>query len=184
MIIKRCNNCKKEFITYQSKNGKYCSRQCTGIARRIKPKQLIKICGYCKKEFKFSTRLHLSEKQWIERKYCSLKCAGQINRVGIEPSNKLQFGTRTKMKNGYIQLTTERGNVFEHRIVVENYIGRYLRPTEIIHHINLDKTDNRLENLFIFPNNATHTGFHSLLRHGWIQNITKSNLNEYKLEVY
>ncbi len=64
---------------------------------------------------------------------------------------------------GYImRLVTEhpfigkRGYVREHRLVMEKHLGRFLEPTEIIHHKDQNRENNDLSNLELQGNQKEH----------------------------
>jgi len=77
-------------------------------------------------------------------------------------------GGRRKTDKGYVlvwspthPLANGRGYVFEHRLVMEAHVGRTLLPTEVCHHINGIRDDNRIDNLMLFNANAEHVNkFH------------------------
>lgn len=72
-------------------------------------------------------------------------------------------------KNGYIS---------EHRFIVEQKLGRYLEKQEIVHHIHFHRSDNRLEELYLFPNQKLHMKYHSDFLKGKVGYLKSNLINE------
>lgn len=52
----------------------------------------------------------------------------------------------------YIEVMTEQGYRYEHRVIAEQTLGRPLVQGEVVHHINGNTQDNRPENLEVLRN--------------------------------
>lgn len=123
-----CPNCNKDFLP--TSNHKMCptcryhSNKDTCVCGSVKAKSS-SICASC----------HASNQ--------SMKTNGNWK------------GGKTIHKSGYVMVRTpghprsksNNGYVFEHIIIMEEYIGRHLVASENVHHINGIKNDNRIENL-------------------------------------
>lgn len=73
------------------------------------------------------------------------------------------------MKNGYRLLTVgDNVNREEHIVIMENHLKRKLNKNEVIHHINGNRSDNRIDNLSVMTR-SEHTRYHRLLKHGLSQ---------------
>jgi len=94
------------------------------------------------------------------------------------------------MKNKYIQVhcpyhpyADKKGYVYEHKLVVEKKIKRFLLKTEVVHHIDKDPSNNNIDNLMLFKNNSEHIKFHRKMDQFGITNPIKRQIenrwNEY-----
>lgn len=94
------------------------------------------------------------------KKFCSKECRWKAHGKNISErqkgkNNPYWKGGRIKQGEGYIKIlkpehpySDKKGYIFEHRLIMEKHLGRYLKyPGEEVHHRNAVKDDNRIENL-------------------------------------
>lgn len=69
--------------------------------------------------------------------------------------------------NGYVRIYMPNhphanisGMVYEHVLVAEKKLGRYLTAEEVVHHIDHNRSNNNPDNLMIFKTKKDHSIFH------------------------
>jgi hypothetical protein len=105
---------------------------------------------------------HMTIMGWMKKYHIPARPAGGITLRGEK--NYLWKGGRKGNGDGYIMVLSpghpganKQGYVYEHRLIVESHIGRYLESKETVHHLNGIKDDNRLDNLQLMSEGEHHS---------------------------
>lgn len=147
-------NCGNNFIAKKQSNV-FCSNKCSSHYRNRDKKRTI-LCNQCGKEFE-RPNCHIGE-----RNFCSKECALKytVDNGLMAEANHTNWKGGKSTQDGYIFKRIGKGKyVGEHRLIMEKEIGRVLRDDEIIHHVDRNKLNNRIDNLQILSR-AEHIEIH------------------------
>lgn len=116
------------------------------------------------KEIMRKTALKYGFGKWMKGKRNSPKT--EFIKGSTSGAKNLNWKGGSYINEGYIYIlkpnhpfAKKNGYVAEHRLVLEKYLGRYLKKTESPHHKNRIRHDNIIGNLMLFKNKSAHVKF-------------------------
>lgn len=165
-----CTKCRVQ--KYEHSRGKTCSdcgkpvnnkaTRCIPCANKLRRNREIRNCEFCGKSFECTPS--------DCTKYCSRDC----RKKGVYAFHK-KYGVRRKAtetitKTGYVDGWDEsrKDRTRVHITKAERALGRRLKVGEIVHHINLNKSDNRNCNLLICTQ-SYHRWLHHYMAVVWVK---------------
>jgi endogenous inhibitor of DNA gyrase (YacG/DUF329 family) len=147
--VGKCEICGKDIRIgsnrYKNKKHHFCSKSCSYV---WKTTRINCQCDYCGKNI-YVTPFRLNN---FKNHFCNNKCHSKwmSENVPCGINSILWKGGKYKAPDGYIYVRFPHGEcIAEHRLIMEQYLGRKLTKKEIIHHINGIRDDNRIDNLCI-----------------------------------
>lgn len=170
-----CRTCGADIYRGPNEHKKaYCSNECRNVGNR---RGELRPCESCGTEF-------WSPPSMDGKRFCSRQCY-EAQRIKASGAGREHNGREAiSDHSGYIRIwqpdhpAASQGRILEHRWVVEQSLGRYLRSDEHVHHKNGKKWDNRLENLEVLGH-GEHSSLSGRERHRQIEDA-QAELAEYR----
>lgn len=142
---------------------------CKDCSKEIDKRGRSTYCHKCKyKHFKnpMKDKHHTKETKELIGKKSKEKFTDEY----VEKFQDKNKGKKHKSVNGYIliknythQNRNSHNEILEHILVMSKHINRPLTKSEIVHHIDGDRTNNKIENLYLYKNRKEHQeGHHSI----------------------
>lgn len=118
-------------------------------------------CEKCGKTFE------VPEYRAFSARYCSTNCCLRDNPPN-QKTIKRNYGVKhhrwkggkTIRKDGYVLVSIKGKRYFEHRYVMEKHLGRKLKRSETVHHVDGDRSNNRLKNLELLTRSEHTMKYH------------------------
>lgn len=160
-LIQKVCSCGVTFKTQRKTDHAKCipCRDYPSWAKARGPKQVKPLlCQDCQAAITGSPGRRYCDECRMKRRRSSWK--GKAKRRLLANSESISPG-RLRNRDGYVYVNAPAGHprwlgdgrIGEHRLVVEQQIGRYLEPRETVHHKNGVRDDNRPENLELWSKN-------------------------------
>lgn len=154
IMIKTCKECGKEYKTYKSINKKHCSRACSiASAKKVHFDKYSLTCKFCGTIF-------LPPRPKDGGSFCSYECSGKARTMDRVDRMGYWFVMSKNHPNA-----SKQGYVAEHHLVMERSLGHFIEKGMVVHHIDMNKKNNSLDNL-MYLSDSEHKSLHANLRGG------------------
>ena len=136
-------------------------RSSRDIAGEVKctPKSICDYLRYYKIKVRTNSEVHMGLGAGKKNYFYGKNLRGKNHpnwKGGIQKSGKYIYIYAPNHPNA-----TMAGRVVQHRLFMEEVLGRYLTMDEQIHHINEDTHDNSIDNLLLLKSSSIHSKLHS-----------------------
>jgi len=150
-VIVTCAQCGKMFEDQRSRYSKYCSISCGITARNLTDQ---------------NPSYHRDISGENNPMFGKGGFRGETNGMygKLREKSPAWKGGRKERKDGYVFVAVPVGHpyaidgiyVLENRFVMEQHLGRYLLPSEVVHHIDENPNNNAIENLCLYASQSEH----------------------------